>query len=47
MSSAAGSAVLTLVAGCLLAVGCGFPIWSVRTPDRPNVILILADDLDG
>ncbi len=46
LSSAVGLAVLALVAVCLLAVGCGFPIWSVQTPDRPNLILILADDLD-
>ena len=44
--SALGPAALTVVAVCLLAVGCGFPNRSLQTPDRPNMILILADDLD-
>jgi hypothetical protein len=47
LTSVVDPAVLALVAVCLLAVGCGFPIWSVQTPDRPNMILILTDDLDA
>ncbi|QIN85021.1 sulfatase-like hydrolase/transferase [Rubrobacter tropicus] len=44
--SSAGAALLALAAVCLLAVGCGFQIRSVQPPDRPNVVLILSDDLD-
>jgi N-acetylglucosamine-6-sulfatase len=36
-----------LVAVCLLGAGCGPPTRVVQTPDRPNVILILTDDLDA
>src|SRR3712207_3735320 len=39
------STVLALVAVCLLGVGCDQP--TVQTSDRPNVILILTDDLDA
>ena len=41
------STVLALVAVCLLGAGCGSPTRVVQTPDRPNVILILTDDLDA
>src|ERR687893_1201045 len=36
-----------LIAVCLLAAGCGTPTRVVGTPDPPNVILVLADDLDA
>jgi N-acetylglucosamine-6-sulfatase len=32
---------------CLLAAGCGPPTGVLRAPERPNVILILTDDLDA
>ena len=41
------SAVLALVAVCLLAAGCGPPTRVIQGPDRPNIILILTDDLDA
>jgi hypothetical protein len=41
------STVLALVAVCLLGAGCGPPTRVVQTPDHPNVILILTDDLDA
>ncbi len=40
-------AVLALIAICTLASGCGPPKGVIHTEDRPNVILILADDLDA
>jgi N-acetylglucosamine-6-sulfatase len=40
------SAAITLVVLCLLA-GCGPPTRVVGTSDAPNVILVLADDLDA
>ena len=42
--------VLALVIVCLLGTGCGPNTGVVRTsdrPDRPNVVLILTDDLDA
>jgi N-acetylglucosamine-6-sulfatase len=36
-----------LIAVCLPAVGCGPPTRVVGTSDPPNVILVLADDLDA
>ena len=39
------STVLALIAVCLLGVGCDSP--TVRNSEPPNVILILADDLDA
>jgi N-acetylglucosamine-6-sulfatase len=40
--------VLALLIGvCLLVVGCGPPTRLVGTSDPPNVILVLADDLDA
>src|SRR3712207_1089801 len=39
------STVLALIAVCLLGAGCGSP--PVQTSERPNVILILTDDLDA
>jgi N-acetylglucosamine-6-sulfatase len=36
-----------LVAVCLLGAGCGPPTRVDQTPDPPNVILILTDDLDA
>jgi N-acetylglucosamine-6-sulfatase len=41
------SAVLAVVGVCLLVVGCGPPTRVVGTSDPPNVILVLADDLDA
>jgi N-acetylglucosamine-6-sulfatase len=35
-----------LITVCLLSFSCGSPTEVVRAPDRPNVILILTDDLD-
>ena len=46
LASTLGPALLVLVALCLLANGCGLPTGGVQTADRPNVVLILADDLD-
>src|SRR5215212_5039793 len=40
-------AVLVLAAVCLLVIGCATPTRVAPTPDRPNVILVLADDLDA
>jgi arylsulfatase A-like enzyme len=39
--------VLALITVCLLCVGCDPPTGVVQTSDRPNVILILTDDLDA
>ena len=39
-------AVLAFVAVCLLGVGCDPPTGVLRTPDDPNVVLIITDDLD-
>jgi len=36
-----------LIAACLLAASCGPPTRVVGTSDAPNVILVLADDLDA
>src|ERR687893_2953416 len=36
-----------LIAVCLPAAGCGMPTRVVGTPDPPNLILVLADDLDA
>ena len=47
LASAVGPAVLALVAVCLLAAGCGLPTRGVQDADRPNVVLILTDDLDA
>ena len=44
---AVGPAVLAVLAVCLLAGGCGLPARPVQTADRPNVVLILTDDLDS
>jgi len=41
-----GPAVLALVAVLLLAGACGLPTRPVQNVDRPNVVLILTDDLD-
>jgi N-acetylglucosamine-6-sulfatase len=38
---------LVSVAVCSLVAGCGQTTVAVRPPQRPNVILILADDLDA
>ncbi|CAA9518813.1 MAG: Putative sulfatase [uncultured Rubrobacteraceae bacterium] len=43
---AVGPAALVLVAVLLLAGGCGLLTRPVQNSDRPNVVLILADDLD-
>src|SRR4028118_337765 len=40
-------ALLVLVAVLSLAEGCGLPARPVQTTDRPNVVLILTDDLDA
>ena len=39
--------LLTLITICLVGFGCNRPPGVVRTPDRPNVILIVTDDLDA
>jgi N-acetylglucosamine-6-sulfatase len=39
--------VLAVVVVCLLGAGCDLPTGVVQAPDRPNVILILTDDLDA
>ena len=39
--------VLAVVVVCLLGTGCDLPTGVVQTPGRPNVILILTDDLDA
>ena len=36
-----------MVAVCLLGAGCGPPTRVIQGPDRPNIILILTDDLDA
>jgi N-acetylglucosamine-6-sulfatase len=36
-----------LIAVCLLAAGCGPPMHVVGSPDPPNVVLVLTDDLDA
>src|SRR3712207_2467773 len=41
------STVLAMIAVCLLGVGCDPRTGVVQTSDRPNVILILTDDLDA
>jgi len=41
-----GPGVLALVAVLLLAGACGPPTRPVQTVDRPNVVLVLTDDLD-
>jgi N-acetylglucosamine-6-sulfatase len=41
------STVLAVVAVCLLGAGCGPLTGVVQTQERPNVILILTDDLDA
>jgi N-acetylglucosamine-6-sulfatase len=38
--------VLAVVVVCLLGAGCDLPTGVVQNSDRPNVILILTDDLD-
>ena len=38
--------VLVVVVVCSLVAGCDLPTGVVRTPERPNVILVLTDDLD-
>ena len=40
-------AALAVVALCLFAAGCGSPTRVVGSPDPPNVVLVLADDLDA
>ena len=47
LASAVGPAILVLVAVCLLANGCGLPTRDVQAVNRPNVVLILTDDLDA
>ncbi len=47
LALAVGSAVLAVLAVCLLAGGCGLPTRLVQIEDRPNVVLILTDDLDS
>jgi arylsulfatase A-like enzyme len=47
LTSTLGPALLVLVAVCLLANGCGLPARGGQTGDRPNVVLILTDDLDA
>jgi N-acetylglucosamine-6-sulfatase len=47
LTSTLGPALLVLVAVCLLANGCGLPTRGGQTGDRPNVVLILTDDLDA
>ena len=39
-------AAIALIAACVLA-GCGPPTGVVPTSERPNVILLLTDDLDA
>ncbi len=39
--------LVALITVCLLSFSCGSPTEVVRAPDRPNVILILTDDLDA
>ena len=41
------SLLALIIAVCLLAAGCGPPTGVLQAPDRPNVILILTDDLDA
>ncbi|HKH12032.1 MAG TPA: sulfatase [Rubrobacter sp.] len=43
---AVGPALLALGAILLLAAGCGLRAGPARTADRPNVVLIVTDDLD-
>ncbi|MDP9438400.1 MAG: sulfatase-like hydrolase/transferase, partial [Actinomycetota bacterium] len=47
LALAVAPAVLAVLAVCLLAGGCGLPTRPVQTADRPNVVLILTDDLDA
>ncbi len=47
LAQAVGPVVLVVLAVCLLAGGCGSPTRPVQTVDRPNVVLILTDDLDA
>jgi N-acetylglucosamine-6-sulfatase len=42
-----GSMVLALITICLLCFGCDQLTGVFRAPDRPNVILIVTDDLDA
>jgi arylsulfatase A-like enzyme len=46
LASTVAPALLVLVAVLSLADGCGLPARPVHTVDRPNVVLILTDDLD-
>jgi N-acetylglucosamine-6-sulfatase len=39
--------VVALCLLCLFAAGCGTPTRVVGSPDPPNVVLVLADDLDA
>jgi Sulfatase len=41
------SLLALIIAVCLLALSCGPPTGVLQAPDRPNVILILTDDLDA
>ena len=47
LASAVCPTLLVLVAVLILANGCGLPARPVQTTDRPNVVLILTDDLDA
>ena len=47
LALALGPALLVLAAVLSLANGCGLPARPVQTEDRPNMVLILTDDLDA